>query len=158
MLREQQRGGHEPEQVPLDAGVQGAAGFFATNLGLNSDNSLVQTATYVLTKAAILETIQLIGVGGGLAKLDLMGFQLARLEKQVEEINKKLDVILSAPLKLAVDYMGKSMIHMENGSIADAIKEMEDQQIRARRGCQEDNIIVQRVGQQPKRKSQKMGS
>ena len=112
--------------VPLDAGVQGAAGFFATNLGLNSDNSLVQTATYVLTKAAILETIQLIGVGGGLVKLDLMGFQLARLEKQVEEINKKLDVILSAPLKLAVDYMGKSMIHMENGSIADAIKEMEE--------------------------------
>ena len=44
-----------------------------------------------------------------------MGFQLARLGKQVEEINKKLDVILSAPLKLAVDYLGKSMIHMENG-------------------------------------------
>ena len=55
-----------------------------------------------------------------------MGFQLARLEKQVEEINKKLDVILSAPLKLAVDYLGKSMIHMETGNTAGAIKEMEE--------------------------------
>ena len=104
--------------VPLDAGVENAAGFFATKLGLKSDNSLVQTATFVLTKAAILETLQLLGIGGGLAKLDLMGFQLARLEKQVEEINKKLDVILSAPLKLAVDYLGKSMIHMKNGNSA----------------------------------------
>ena len=55
-----------------------------------------------------------------------MGFQLVRLEKQVEEINKKLDVILLAPLKLAVDYLGKSMIHMENGNTAGAIKEMEE--------------------------------
>ena len=112
--------------VPLDAGVEGAAGFFATKLGLKSDNSLVQTAAFVLTKTAILETLQLVGIGGGLAKLDLMGFQLARLEKQVEEINKKLDVILSAPLKLAVDYLGKSMIHMENGNTVEAIKEMEE--------------------------------
>ena len=50
--------------VPLDAGVEGAAGFFAKGLGLKADNSLVQIATYVLTKAAILETVQLIGVGG----------------------------------------------------------------------------------------------
>ena len=44
--------------VPLDVGVEGVAGFFATKLGLRSDNSLVQTAAYVLTKTAILETVE----------------------------------------------------------------------------------------------------
>ena len=48
--------------VPLDAGVEAAAGAFATKLGLGSKNSMVQTATFVLTKAAILETPQPVGI------------------------------------------------------------------------------------------------
>ena len=39
--------------VPLDAGVDGVAGYFSTELGLKSENSLVQTASYVLTKGNI---------------------------------------------------------------------------------------------------------
>ena len=50
--------------VPLDAGVEAAAGAFAEKLGLRSKNSLVQTATFVLTKAAIKKTAQLVGIGG----------------------------------------------------------------------------------------------
>ena len=111
---------------PLEAGVEGAADFFAEKLGLQPKNSLVQTSVFVLTKAAILETAQLIGIGGGLAKLDLMGFQIAQLTKQVEEINKKLDVILSTPLKLAVDFFRKAMRHLENENIPGTIKEMEE--------------------------------
>ena len=30
-------------EIPLDAGVDGAAGFIATKLGLQSENSLIQT-------------------------------------------------------------------------------------------------------------------
>ena len=112
--------------VPLDAGVEAAAEAFAEKLGLRSKNSLVQTATFVLTKAAIMETAQLVGIGGGLANLNMMGFQLAQLQKQVEEINKKLGVILSTPLKLAVDFFGKALRHMESESTADMIKEMEE--------------------------------
>ena len=111
--------------VPLDAGVEGAAGAFATKLGLGSKNSLVQTATFVVTKAAILEGAQLIGIGGGLAKLDLGGFQMAQLQKQVAEINKKLDLILSTPLELAIDFLGKAMRHMESQNAGDTIKELE---------------------------------
>ena len=110
---------------PLEAGVEGAADFFAEKLGLQPKNSLVQTSVFVLTKAAILETAQLVGIGGGLAKLDLVAFEMAQLKKQVEEINKKLDVILSAPLKQAVDFFGKAMRHMENESIPATIKELE---------------------------------
>ena len=111
--------------VPLDAGVEAAAGAFATKLGLGSKNSMVQTATFVVTKAAILEGAQLIGIGGGLAKLDLVGFQMAQLQKQVAEINNKLGVILLTPLKLAVDFFGKALRHMENENTTDLIKEME---------------------------------
>ena len=111
--------------IPLDAGVDGAAGFIATKLGLQSKNSLIQTSVFVLTKAAILEAAQLVGIGSGLAKLDLMSFELAQLKKQVEQIDKKLDVILSTPLQLAVDFFGKAMRHMENENISATIKEME---------------------------------
>ena len=112
-------------EIPLDAGVDGVAGFIATKLGLQSKNSLIQTSVFVLTKAAILETAQLVGIGSGLAKLDLMSFELAQLKKQVEQIDKKLDVILSTPLQLAVDFLGKAMRHMEHEDISATIKEME---------------------------------
>ena len=111
-------------EVPLDDGVEGAAGFFAQKLGLRS-KSLVQTSVFVLTKAAILETAQLVGIGGGLVKGDLAAFEIAQLKKKMEEINKKLDVILSAPLEQAVDLFGKAMRHMENESIPGTIKELE---------------------------------
>ena len=64
-------------EIPLDAGVDGAAGFLATKLGFQSKNSTIQTGIFVLTKAAILETAALLGVGAGLAKLDLMSFQMS---------------------------------------------------------------------------------
>ena len=112
-------------EVPLDATVDSAAGFIATKLGLQSKNSTIQTGVFVLTKAAILETAQLVGIGAGLAKIDLMSFEMAQLKKQVEEINAKLDVILSTPLKLAVDFFGKAMRHMGSENIAGVIKEME---------------------------------
>ena len=63
--------------IPLDDGMEAAATKLATKLGLGSTNNMVQTATFVVTKAAILEGAQLIGIGGGLAKMDLGGFQMA---------------------------------------------------------------------------------
>ena len=101
-------------EVPLDDGVEGAADFFAEKLGLQPQKSAMQTSVFVLTKAAILETASLVGLGSWLAKLDLMSFKLTQLAKQVEEINTKLNVILSAPLKLAVDFFGKAMRRLES--------------------------------------------
>ena len=111
-------------EIPLDAGVDGAAGFLATKLGFQSENSAIQTGIFVLTKAAILETAALLGVGAGLAKLDLMSFQMSQLTKQVEAIDKKLDMILSTPLKLAVDFFGKAMRRMESENISGTIEEI----------------------------------
>ena len=91
--------------VPLDAGVDLAASSVAEKLGLKSDRSLVQSAIFVVTKAAILEGAQLIGIGGGLAKGDLGGFQMAQMVKKLDEINQKIDVVLAAPLKEAEKYL-----------------------------------------------------
>ena len=65
----------------VEAVVDWAAEQFAEKLGLKSDNSFVQTGVFLVTKAAILEGAQLIGIGGGLAKGDL-----AKIMKKVEEI------------------------------------------------------------------------
>ena len=113
-------------EIPLDAGVDGAAGFLATKLGFQSENSAIQTGIFVLTKSAILETAALLGVGAGLAKLDLdlMSFKMSKLTKQVEAIDKKLDLILSTPLKLAVDFFGKAMRLMESENISGTIEEI----------------------------------
>ena len=78
-----------------------------------------------MTKAAIVETAALLGVGAGLAKLDLMSFQMSKLTKRVEAMDKKLNLILSTPLNLAVDFFGKAMRRMESENIPGSIKEME---------------------------------
>ena len=75
------RNRNQTESGLVNAGVNLAAGLFAEKLGLKSDNSLVQTAVFVVTKAAILEGAQLIGIGGGLAKGDL-----AKIMKKEEVI------------------------------------------------------------------------
>ena len=90
------------------------------------NNSMVQTSAFLLTKGAILKSAQLVGICGGLVKLDLAAFEMAQLKEHVEEINKKLDVILSSPLRQAVDFFGKAMRHMENKSIQGTVKEMEE--------------------------------
>ena len=80
-----------------DANVDEKAEKLATKLGLKPENTLVQTAVYVVTKAAVLEGLQLIGIGGGLAKGDLGGFQMAQLMAKVDEINAKLDIVSPLP-------------------------------------------------------------
>ena len=46
-----------------DANVDEKAEKFATKLGLKPENTLAQTAVYLVTKAAVLEGLQLIGIG-----------------------------------------------------------------------------------------------
>ena len=79
-------------RIPLDAGVEGAAGDLATRLGLKQKSSLDQIAVFAVAKGAILECAKVIGVGGGRAQLDLAGFQFAQLQNQVKEINRKQSV------------------------------------------------------------------
>ena len=77
-----------------------------------------------------------MGVGVGLAAM-AVAFQLSQIQRKVEEINRKLYVVLSAPLKLASAHLGKAWIHMESlesRGYADGIKELEkarDQALKA---------------------------
>ena len=68
----------------------------------------MQTAVYLLTKASIMgafeltkaalvDSVELIGIGAGLAKFDVTSFAIAELRAEVEELSRKLDVILELP-------------------------------------------------------------
>ena len=105
--------------------AEGSIENVAEALGLRQSNSLIQIGVYIVTMAAIQESVQLIGIGAGLAKLDVTGFELAQLKQRVEEANRKLDVVISAPLKVALDYFARATVNMKNNNIAGTIKEME---------------------------------
>ena len=115
----------------VEAVVDWGAEQFAEKLGLKSDNSFVQTGVFLVTKAAILEGAQLIGIGGGLAKGDLGGFQMAQMMKKVEEINRKMDVVLDAPLEEAEKYLRMAITNLEGENIAASIEELKKVKERA---------------------------
>merc|ERR1719500_363681 len=116
------------EDTLLGLAVEHVADAAAEKLGLTQGNSMMQTAvylltkasilgTYELTKAALIDSVDLIGIGAGLAKIDMSGFAIAQLRAEVEELGRKLDVILGAPLKLAIQNLNMAMIKMENHDI-----------------------------------------
>ena len=111
--------------VPIE-GVEDFAGTLAESFALKQKSDAMQTGAYILTKAVILETLQLVGVGGGLAKLDLMAFNIAQLKAKVEEINRKLDIILDAPLGQAVEYLEMALIQLNHGDISNTIEELKN--------------------------------
>ena len=80
--------------------------------------------TYELTKAALMDSVDLIGIGAGLAKIDMSGLAIAQLRAEVEELGRKLDVILGAPLKLAVQNLNMALIRMENQDIEGTVREL----------------------------------
>ena len=63
--------------------------------------NLLESVSVTGTDSAAQEGV-LLGMGAELAKLDLISFKVAQLAQQVEAIGKKLDVILSGPLKVAI--------------------------------------------------------
>ena len=97
----------------------------ATRLGLNQTKDWRQIGVYIFTMAAIQESLQVIGLGAGVIKLDLSGFELAQIKHLVEEANRKLDVVITAPLKVAIDYFDRAIINLKNANMAGVIKEME---------------------------------
>ena len=80
--------------------------------------------TYELTKAALIDSVDLIGIGAGLA--NVTGFAIVQLKAEVEELGRKLDVILGAPLELAVQNLTMAIIKMENQDIAGTVQELHE--------------------------------
>ena len=80
----------------------------------------MKSATYIFTTFAVLEAAELIGLGAGFTKLDMTGFTLAQIKKTVESIEKKVDVILSTPMKMSWDYLKRliTQIEMTNNILA----------------------------------------
>ena len=100
-------------------GVEDFADTIAESFGLKQKSEAVQTGAYILTNGMIKETAQLLGLGGGLA------LNMAQLKAKVEEINRKLDILLEAPLSQAIEFLEMVLVHLEQGNFAKAINELE---------------------------------
>ena len=124
------------EWLEKGVGLEGAtdkfAMFLSDKLGVGEKS---QYAIYYLTTVAVLETAEnVLNIGSGFTKLDTTGFTLAHIKKIVENIEKKVDVILDTPMKLALDYSQSVVLMMMNHSYENAhetLKKVLDEAMRA---------------------------
>ena len=88
-------------------GFEGLVGKLAEKLSdkVGGGNDKLETAAYVLTTYAVLEVAEnVFQVGKGFTSLDLTGFKLYQIKKGIDRIEKKVDKLLEAPIKLASRY------------------------------------------------------
>ena len=83
--------------------------------------NLMESVSVTGTDSAAQEGV-LLGMGAELAKLDLISFKVAQLAQQVEAIGKKLDVILSGPLKVAISQFRQDTILFQGGKVSDTVE------------------------------------
>ena len=86
---------------------EGLVGKLAEKLSdkVGGGNDKLETAAYVLTTYAVLEVAEnVFQVGKGFTSLDLTGFKLYQIKKGIDRIEKKVDKLLEAPMKLASRY------------------------------------------------------
>ena len=102
----------------VDVGLPGVTNEFALWLSDKlGGGEKSQYTIYFLTTVAVLETAEnVLNIGSGFTKLDTTGFTLAHIKKIVENIEKKVDVILDTPMKLALDYIQSVVLKMINRS------------------------------------------
>jgi len=114
------------ENIVSDPSLESLVDTLAEKFGLSFKNSTTQTAVYKLSTVAVLETAQnVIGIGTGIAKGDLTGFTLAQIKSKLENIEQKLNIILDAPIKLALKYFSTAMTAMEFENIKQAVAVMD---------------------------------
>ena len=105
--------------IPVDGVVDVLAHAVAERIGLRQSGGVMKSAAYVLTKTAILESAQLLGLA-----MDLSGFQIHQIKLMIEDIKRKIDVVLATPMELALDCYERAVVNIEHGDISGAIDEM----------------------------------
>ena len=84
-----------------------------------------QYAIYFLTTVAVLETAEKVfNIGSGFTNLNTTAFTLHSIKKLVQKIEKKVNVILDTPLKLAFDISQSVILKIENKSIKSAHEDL----------------------------------
>ena len=113
-------------------GVEGLADEVASKIGLGQSSSK-QAGAYVLTKVALMGAAELLGIGSSVAKVDMTGFTLAQIKREIEEIKESLNVVLGAPLKLALEAYWNSLHQLEHGNIKRCVEEVKEMTRQARK-------------------------
>ena len=79
---------------------------------------------YVVTKIAILATAEAVGIGSGVLSLDTTGFSLARIRAAVEDIQKKVNMLVDKPKRLAIDSYWDVLNMLQTKQIPEMIGEV----------------------------------
>ena len=82
-------------------GIKGTVGFMAA----------------ALTHYAVSQFAVLIGVATSPIKMDFSGITQAKILKKLEDLNRKVDKIMSAPRKKALAYLKKGLIELGQDEI-----------------------------------------
>ena len=62
-----------------------------------------QEAAYIVASLFVLEVAEhVFNLGKGVSSFSITGFQLTKLKHELETINKKIDILLNEPLKMAI--------------------------------------------------------
>ena len=91
------------------------------------------SGAYVLTKLAILGAAELVGIGSTSAKVDTTGFTLAKIKKGVQDIQESLNIVLAAPLQLALEAYSNSISQFQKNQIDRSLEEVKFMERQARK-------------------------
>ena len=119
------------EGLPVDMAFDGLVTTLAEHVGLKKHGKAGELA-YAVTKIAILTTAEAIGIGSGFVSLDMQGFSLTRIQATVEDIQKKVDVLVKAPQKLAIQSYWDVLNKLQNRMIPMMIEEVKEMKRHAR--------------------------
>ena len=120
------------EGLPVDMAFDGLVTALAEHVGLKKHGKAGELA-YAVTKIAILTTAEAIGIGSGFVSLDMQGFSLARIQATVEDIQKKVDVLVKAEQKLAIQSYWDVLNKLQNRMIPMMIEEVKEMKRHARK-------------------------
>ena len=109
----------------VDMAFDGLVTMFAEHTGQRVNGKAGELA-YAVTKIAILTTAEAIGIGSGFVSLDMQGFSIKRIQNTVEDIQRKVDVLVEAPQKLAIQSYWHVLNLLQSKKISLMIKEVED--------------------------------
>ena len=92
--------------------MEAIASNIAKQIGLTQKSDNMQQVAFIVSKFAILEIAEnVLNIGSGFTSGNMTAFTLAQIKNIVKNIEKKVDIILATPLRLALDNL-KSVINM----------------------------------------------
>ena len=86
----------------LDKSVEALADALTKGIGRKAPEGFSRSGLYLVSKFAVLEAAEAIGIGTGFTRGDVTGFTLKRILETLVDVQKGVNTMLAAPLKMAI--------------------------------------------------------